>query len=161
MGYSWWYTVHFYYHPLIKKRKHMSHPNPVFAPKIQGCLSRIATNSSHWKRGRRNVVRSNLTDRYKSISLYDRYHISFYRYVYFNITSILPDFSRMVKPPSWREQYHDISPSTAHMYSLRFINLCDMKYLFLQKKLLTCKPLWCIFRRSILSFLTLCPFSLI
>ena len=32
MGYFWWYTVHFYYHPLIKKRKHMSHSNPVFAP---------------------------------------------------------------------------------------------------------------------------------
>ena len=40
IGYFWWYTVHFYYHPLIKKRKHMSHSNPVFVPKILGLPSR-------------------------------------------------------------------------------------------------------------------------
>ena len=40
IGYSWWYTVHFYYHPLIKKRKHMSHSNPVFVPEILGLPSR-------------------------------------------------------------------------------------------------------------------------
>ena len=40
IGYFWWYTVHFYYHPLIKKRKHMSHSNPVFAPEILSLPSR-------------------------------------------------------------------------------------------------------------------------